>query len=132
MSLFGKDEKNQKPICPLLNGPCIEHKCMFWTKLIGEDPQTRKAYDQWGCAIAWLPIMLVENAQMTRQGSSTVQEFRNDVHRVGTALAEESIKRRELEQQRLEIDKRLLEIKEEMPKLLPSISSAPKKSKKKP
>jgi hypothetical protein len=111
MGLFNnKDDKGCKT-CPFLNKDCIEDKCMFWTKLIGEDPQTRQPYDQWSCAIAWLPVMLVENSQMTRQGTSTVQEFRSEVHGAAKMLADESIRRRELEETRLEIDKRLLEHK---------------------
>lgn len=123
MGLFNK--KTDELLCPLLNGPCIKEKCMFWTKLVGNNPQTGQPIDEFDCAIKWLPLMLVENSQMTRQGSATVQDFRNDVHRVGQAIAEESVKRRELEERRLEIDERILEHSEK--KLL----EAPKKKSKK-
>ena len=107
MGLFGK--KDCKKLCPLLNKECIEHECMLWTKLIGEDPQSKKSYDQWSCAFVWLPVMMVENSQMSRQTGAITQQFRSEVHGAAKALGEESVRRREIEERRLEMDERLLE-----------------------
>jgi len=43
------------------------------------DPNTGKEVDEWGCAIAWLPLMLVENSQQSRHTSAAIESFRNEV-----------------------------------------------------
>ena len=53
--------------------------------------------------------MLVENAQMVRQGTATVQEFRSEVHGAAQRALDEAQARRELEERRIDIDERLLE-----------------------
>lgn len=69
--MFGGKKANT---CPLLDGPCIKEKCMFWTHLLGKDPQSETPIDQFGCAIAVLPILLVENAQAIRQTAASMDK----------------------------------------------------------
>lgn len=52
-------------ICPLA-GECIEHKCAWFTRIVGEHPQTGEAIDKEACAIAMLPMLLIENARHAR------------------------------------------------------------------
>jgi hypothetical protein len=35
--------------------------------------------DEWGCAVAWLPLLLIENASQSRQTGAAVESFRNEV-----------------------------------------------------
>lgn len=35
--------------------------------------------DEWGCSIAWMPILLIENSQMQRQTGAAVESFRNEM-----------------------------------------------------
>ncbi len=65
--------------CPLLKKDCIQFKCSFWTQLRGTDPQTGEEIDEWACAVAWLPILLIENAKEVRQGAAATESFRNEV-----------------------------------------------------
>lgn len=56
------------------------HRCMWYTKVIGTDPQnSNKEYDDWKCAIAWMPILQLEVANINRVGTATLASFRNDV-----------------------------------------------------
>ena len=68
-------------ICPLhkqdMSRVC--HKCPLWTQLRGKHPQGDELVDHWGCALAWLPMLLVENAQMQRQTGAAVESFRNEM-----------------------------------------------------
>jgi len=66
--------------CPL-DGfqPCRKLDCAWFTQLRGKDPQSEQEIDEWGCAIAWLPLMLVENAQQQRQTAAAVESFRNEM-----------------------------------------------------
>jgi hypothetical protein len=68
-----------KKICPLTGDECMQHGCEFYTHLIGKDPQTGKDIDNFGCAIAFLPMLLVENAQQSRQTGAAVESFRNNM-----------------------------------------------------
>ncbi len=54
-------------------------RCPWYTMLRGKDPNTGKEVDEWGCAIAWLPILLIENAKEVRQGAAATESFRNEV-----------------------------------------------------
>jgi hypothetical protein len=74
--MFGKEEG---PICPLIKSKCIEGKCAWWTHLLGTSPQTAQPVDQWGCAVQWLPMLLIENAKEVRQGAAATESFRNEV-----------------------------------------------------
>ena len=64
--------------CPLLNKKCIENECMFWTHLLGRNPQTNAEVDEYNCAISLLPILLIENARNVSQASAAVESFRNE------------------------------------------------------
>lgn len=70
-------------ICPLLTfdpkepEPCIEHRCAFYTCVQGTHPQSGKIVDEFGCAIAWMPVLLIENSQQQRQTGNAVESFRN-------------------------------------------------------
>jgi hypothetical protein len=54
-------------------------KCLWMTKLRGMNPQTGQEMDSDGCAIAFLPILLIENSQQQRQTAAAVESFRNEM-----------------------------------------------------
>lgn len=67
--------------CPLLKKDCIGFKCVWLTKLRGTNPNTGQEIDEYGCAIAWLPVLLVENSLQQRQTGAAVESFRNEMVR---------------------------------------------------
>jgi len=73
-------------LCPLLKEPCIEHKCKFYVHLLGNDPQTGKAIDKFDCAMAFIPILLIEGAQQSRQAGAAIESFRNEMVLTGQGL----------------------------------------------
>jgi predicted nucleic acid-binding protein len=66
-------------ICPLhkVDISTVCHKCPWWTRVIGKNPQSEEMIDDWRCAIALLPMLLVENAQMQRQSGAAIETLRN-------------------------------------------------------
>ncbi len=68
---------NDFEYCPLIKKKCIRHKCAWYTQVRGRDPNTDKEVDQWGCAVAWLPMLLIENASQSRSTGAAVESFRN-------------------------------------------------------
>ena len=67
------------PICPLLNKLCVEGKCRFWIHVVGKNPATGAAVDNFDCAVAWLPILLIDAARHTVGVQSAVESMRNEV-----------------------------------------------------
>lgn len=69
-----------KPNCPL-NGfqPCRELECAWFLKIQGANPNTGEQVDEWGCSMAWLPILMIENSQQQRQTGAAVESFRNEM-----------------------------------------------------
>jgi hypothetical protein len=45
----------------------------------GQHPQTGAIIDTWDCAIAWIPVLLIENSKQQHQTSAAVESFRNEV-----------------------------------------------------
>jgi hypothetical protein len=55
------------------------HKCPWWTRVVGKNPQSEELIDDWRCAVSLLPMLLIENAQQSRATGAAVESFRNGV-----------------------------------------------------
>ncbi len=89
-------------ICPL-GCQCEEVKddailrCTGYVKLAGKDPQSEQEIDEWRCVLGWIPILLIEIAQMNRGVSAAICSTRDEVTKrqdVFNLLAANSIKGR--------------------------------------
>ena len=76
----------QGTYCPLVQGECKQLECAFFTKIVGKNPNTGQEVDEWNCAITWLPMLLIENSQQSRQTGAAVESLRNEVSSNGGAL----------------------------------------------
>ncbi len=65
--------------CPLIKEDCVQLKCAWFTQLRGKHPQTGADVDEWGCAVTWLPMLMIENSQQQRQTGAAVESFRNEM-----------------------------------------------------
>lgn len=69
-----------KQNCPLNDfNPCKQFDCAWFMKIAGTNPNDGQPTEEWGCAMAWLPILLIENAQQSRQTGAAVESFRNEM-----------------------------------------------------
>ncbi len=64
--------------CPLIRKNCVEHKCSWYTHLMGKDPQTGNDTDKWGCAIQFTPLLLIESASQTRGATASIDKLRDE------------------------------------------------------
>lgn len=70
--------------CPL-GSKCEEakdgaiHRCAWFVQLEGQNPQTGEIVNEKSCAIGWLPVLLTENARVSRGTSAAVESFRNEM-----------------------------------------------------
>jgi len=86
-----------KDLCPLNNfDKCRQLDCSWFIQLRGHNPNTGDEIDEWGCAIAWQPILSVENSQMQRQTGAAVESLRNEIvgarQKVNPAIEENRLK----------------------------------------
>jgi len=65
--------------CPLVKEDCLQLKCAWFTQIRGKNPQTGADVDEWGCAVTWLPMLMIENSQQQRQTGAAVESFRNEM-----------------------------------------------------
>ena len=70
--------------CPL-GSTCTEikdgaiHRCAWYTKLAGTNPNTGEQTDEQGCAMSWMPMLMIENSMQQRSTSAAVESFRNEM-----------------------------------------------------
>ena len=70
--------------CPL-GAKCEEikdgaiNRCAWYTKLVGTNPNTGEVMDEHGCAMSWLPMLMIENSMQQRSTSAAVESFRNEM-----------------------------------------------------
>ena len=76
----------QEHWCPLIGEECMKLKCEWFTQMRGTNPQTGEDIDEWGCAVTWLPMLLIENSQQQRQTGAAVESFRNETIKVSQLL----------------------------------------------
>lgn len=69
-------------LCPLFKGACMEHQCRWFIQILGKNPQTGDPLPNngWGCAMEWMPVLLIHNSQQTNQLAAAVESQRNEGH----------------------------------------------------
>lgn len=69
-----------KANCPLDKfNPCRQLECAWFMKIRGSNPNSGEDIDEWGCSMAWLPVLMIENSQQQRQTGAAVESFRNEM-----------------------------------------------------
>ena len=86
--IFEKEATKESPHCPYVQGPCMKEKCTMWLNVRGQMPADMETptgkikggeiIDQWGCAITWTPVLLVEVAGKIRSGTAATESYRNE------------------------------------------------------
>jgi hypothetical protein len=51
------------------------HACPLWIQVRGKHPQSGEDIDRWDCAMAWMPMLLIENSQMQRFTAASVDKM---------------------------------------------------------
>lgn len=66
--------------CPLDKfKPCRQHKCGWFIEVRGTHPQTGEEIAEWGCSMAMLPVLMIENGKQSHQSTAAIESFRNEV-----------------------------------------------------
>ena len=69
-----------KDNCPL-NGfkKCKQFDCAWFIQIKGTHPQTGAEVDEYGCAMAMMPLLMIENSRQTNQAGAAIESFRNEM-----------------------------------------------------
>ncbi len=68
--------------------PCVEDgsirngelvACRFWVTVQGMNPQTGETMNHKDCAMAWMPVLMIENSKVNRETGAAVESFRNEM-----------------------------------------------------
>lgn len=99
------DELEKVGVCPL-GGTCREikdnkiHQCEWYIKIKGKNRNTDEDMDKWGCAMAWMPVLLIENSAEARGLATSVQGYRNETNQVVKVLQNLPTKLKSIEAQK--------------------------------
>lgn len=87
-------------ICPYMSGlnskgslvkvDCIKYDCAKYVQINGVHPQTGENLADWRCSDAWMPILLIENSQMSRETGAAVESFRNEVLKAANSALQQA------------------------------------------
>lgn len=55
------------------------HRCAWFVHLRGRNSNTGEEQDEKGCAMHWMPVLLIETAGAARGTSAAVESFRNEM-----------------------------------------------------
>jgi len=72
--------------CPLIKDSCVEAGCAWWVMVQGMHPQTGEIVNQGNCAMAWLPILQIDNTQQLRGASASADNARNAMATLAQAV----------------------------------------------
>jgi hypothetical protein len=75
-----------KDNCPL-NGfkKCKKFNCAWFIQIKGTHPQTGADVDEYGCAMAMMPLLMIENSRQTNQAGAAIESFRNEMVKANMA-----------------------------------------------
>ena len=65
--------------CPLIKKDCVGLTCAWFSKVQGYDTNTGSEVEEYQCAMAWMPMLLIENSGQQRQTGAAVESFRNEM-----------------------------------------------------
>lgn len=68
----------QGKLCPLIGEDCRGLECAWYTKIAGTHPQTGDSVEEWGCAVAWIPFLQVDNSKAINQTGAAIESLRNE------------------------------------------------------
>lgn len=97
--------EKKKADCPLWKGPCKQHECRWYVQIMGHNPNTGADVNQWDCAMAWLPLLLIENSQQQRQTGASTDKVATEVKKFHDGMAQQNaVTQRLLEAQKPDWD----------------------------
>jgi hypothetical protein len=61
----------------------VLYRCPWYIQVRGVDVNTGQETGTWGCAIAWMPTLMINTANESRKGVAATESFRNEMVKQG-------------------------------------------------
>ena len=68
----------------------VLYRCPWYVRVRGVDTNTGEETDSWGCAIAWMPTLMINTANESRKGAAAIESFRNEMSGLGARAQQAS------------------------------------------
>jgi hypothetical protein len=65
-------------------GKPVLYRCPWYAQVLGTDLNTGQETGTWGCAIAWMPTLMINTANESRKTAAATESFRNEMVKQGT------------------------------------------------
>ena len=80
-------------VCPFHQKSMAEvcHKCPMWVAIRGTDPQTGQEIDDWNCSFYWMPKLVIETAQQSRQAGASTDKVASEIRKFHEAMAKQNL-----------------------------------------
>lgn len=66
-----------------IDGRPVLFRCPWYVQVRGLDVNTGAEVDNWGCAIAWMPALMINTANEARKSTAATETFRNEMTKQG-------------------------------------------------
>lgn len=77
---------SKKADCPFWRGPCRKEECRLWIRVQGKNPQSEEYVERFGCAFEWMPMLILDVAQQSRQAGASTDKVATEVAKVNEAV----------------------------------------------
>jgi hypothetical protein len=64
-------------------GKPVLYRCPWYVQIRGVDTNTGQETGTWGCAIAWMPTLMINTANESRKSVAATESFRNEMVKQG-------------------------------------------------
>jgi hypothetical protein len=76
-------------LCPLIGmKKCLGEKCMWWGEIETQNPVTQEKTKSGNCAMAWLPVLLIEGNHLTMSHAKSTETTRDDITKRQDAMTD--------------------------------------------
>lgn len=72
-------------------GKPVLYRCPWYVEVRGVDVNTGKEVGEFGCAMAWMPTLLINTANESRKGVAATESFRNEMVTQGVQAQQEML-----------------------------------------
>lgn|SRR5687768_14896132 len=79
----------------------ILYRCPWYVQVHGMDTNTGRETATWGCAIAWMPTLMINMANESRKGVAATESFRNEMVKQGEKTQQVLLVAAQLENRKL-------------------------------
>lgn len=92
------------PFCPLIQKPCIEHKCAWYANIQGKNPQTGDTVDNWDCVVTLIPFLQMEQAKTAMATQAATVDVRENIEKATQVTIAAAMQQQQVLEAAIDVD----------------------------